>query len=247
MAKLDIIIPVYNEDENIVKLLKLLDNEVICNFRVLICYDSESDKTLNYLKDSNIIKNEILLIKNPKQGPNSAIIEGIKSSKSKIILVYMADDFENIKLINRMVDLIEEGNDLVIPSRFIIGGKMLGAVKSKEIVTRVGSHLIYYLARIPFKDCTNAFKMFSTSIVDKIQFDSTTGFTFALELVAKSYFLKLKIIEVPSTWIEVKNRKSNFKMLRWIPYYIYWLLYSMIKNYTLEIKNYFKWIQLKKK
>ena len=237
MTKLDIIIPVYNEDENIVKLLKLLDDELTCNFRVLICYDSEFDKTLKYLKDLNIINNEILLIKNPKRGPNSAIIEGIKSSKSKIILVYMADDFENIKLINRMVDLIESGNDLVIPSRFIIGGKMLGAVKSKEIVTRVGSHLIYYLARLPFKDCTNAFKMFSASVADKIKFDSTAGFTYALELVAKSYFLNLKIIEVPSIWIEVKNRKSNFKMLKWIPYYIYWLLYSMIRNYMLKIKN----------
>ena len=231
MAKLDIIIPVYNEDENIVKLLKLLDNEVICDFRVLICYDSESDKTLNYLKNSNIIKNEMLLIKNPKQGPNLAIIEGIKSSKSKIILVYMADDFENIKLINHMVNLIEEGNDLVIPSRFITGGKMLGAVKIKEIVTRIGSHLVYFLARIPVKDSTNAFKMFSANAVNKIKFDSTMGFTFALELVAKAHFLKLKIIEVPSTWIEVKNRKSNFKMLKWIPYYIYWLLYSMVKNY----------------
>ena len=231
MKKLDIIIPVYNEDENIIKLLKLLDKEVICGFRVLICYDDESDKTLNYLKDPNLIKNEILLIKNPKQGPNLAIIEGIKSSKSKIILVYMADDFENIKLINRMVDLIEEGNDLVVPSRFIIGGKMLGAVKIKEIVTRVGSHLVYYLARIPVKDSTNAFKMFSANTANKIKFDSTMGFTFSLELVSKAYLLKLKIIEIPSTWIEIKNRKSNFKMLKWIPYYIYWLLYSMFKNY----------------
>jgi len=231
MAKLDIIIPVYNEDENIIKLLKLIDNEVTCDFRILICYDSESDKTLNYLKDPNIIKSEMLLIKNPKQGPNSAIIEGIKSSKSKIILVYMADDFENIKLINSMVNLIEEGNDLVIPSRFIIGGKMLGAVKIKEIVTRVGSNLVYYIARIPVKDSTNAFKMLSASTANKIKFDSTMGFTFALELVAKAHFLKLNIIEVPSTWIEIKNRKSNFKMLKWLPYYIYWLLYSMIKNY----------------
>ena len=231
MAKLDIIIPVYNEDENIIKLLKLIDNEVTCDFRILICYDSESDKTLNYLKDPNIIKSEMLLIKNPKQGPNSAIIEGIKSSKSKIILVYMADDFENIKLINSMVDLIEEGNDLVIPSRFITGGKMLGAVKIKEIVTRVGSYLVYYIARIPIKDSTNAFKMFSANTANKIKFDSTMGFTFSLELVSKAHFLKLKIIEIPSTWIEIKNRKSNFKMLKWIPYYIYWLLYSMLKNY----------------
>ena len=240
MTKLDIIIPVYNEDENIIKLLKLLDKEVICDFRVLICYDDESDKTLNYLKDPNLIKNEILLIKNPKQGPNLAIIEGIKSSKSKIILVYMADDFENIKLINRMVDLIEEGNDLVVPSRFIIGGKMLGAVKIKEIVTRVGSHLVYYLARIPVKDSTNAFKMFSANTANKIKFDSTMGFTFSLELVSKAYLLKLKIIEIPSTWIEIKNRKSNFKMLKWIPYYIYWLLYSMLKNYIMIVKKILK-------
>ena len=240
MLKLDIIIPVYNEDENIARLLQSLENEITCNFRVLICYDSETDTTLKYIKDNKIIKSEVLLIRNPRKGPNSAIIKGIDSSNAKIILVYMADDFENIKLINRMTNLIELGNDLVIPTRFMSGGQMIGASKIKEFVTRIGSYLIYYLARIPFKDCTNAFKMFSASLKDKIKFDSTTGFTFALELVAKSYFLKLKIVEIPSTWIEIENRKSNFKMLKWIPYYIYWLLYSTVKNYTLKIRNFFK-------
>ena len=240
MLKLDIIIPVYNEDENIVRLLQSLENEITCNFRVLICYDSDTDTTLKYIKDNKIIKSEVLLIRNPRKGPNSAIIEGINSSNAEIILVYMADDFENIKLINQMINLVEQGNDLVIPSRFMLGGKMIGAAKIKEFVTRIGSYLIYHLARIPFKDCTNAFKMFSASLKDKIEFDSTTGFTFALELVAKSYFLKLKIVEIPSTWIEIGNRKSNFKMLKWIPYYIYWLLYSTVKNYTLKIRNFFK-------
>ena len=51
--KLDIIIPVYNEDENIVRLLKAIEDEVSCNFRVLICYDSETDKTLEFLKKTN--------------------------------------------------------------------------------------------------------------------------------------------------------------------------------------------------
>ena len=231
MAKLDIIIPVYNEDENIVRLLKSLEDEIVYNFRVLICYDSESDKTLKYVKNSNVINKEILLIKNPKQGPNSAIIEGINSSIAEIILVYMADDFENVKIINNMINLIERGNDLVIASRFIPGGNMLGAKKIKKVITVIGSYLIYYFARIPFKDCTNSFKMFSASLKNKIKLNSTTGFTFALELTIKSYLLNLKIIEIPSIWIEAKNRKSNFKMLKWIPYYIYWLLYSMVKNY----------------
>ena len=231
MIKLDIIIPVYNEDENIVRLFKALEDEIVCNFRVLICYDSESDKTLKYVKNKNIINKEILLIKNPKQGPNSAIIAGINSSKAEIILIYMADDFNNIKLINNMINLIERGNDLVIPSRFIPGGKMLGAKKIKKMITIIGSYLIYYFARIPFKDCTNAFKMFSANLKDKIKLDSTTGFTFALELTTKSYLSNFKIIEIPSVWIETKNRKSNFKVYKWLPYYIYWLMYSIIKNF----------------
>ena len=152
----------------------------------------------------------------------------------------MADDFTNIKLINKMIKLIDQGNDLVIPSRFIHGGEMIGAVKIKELVTKFGSYLIYYLAGIPYKDCTNAFKMFSANLKNKIKFSSTTGFTFALELVAKSYFLKSKIVEIPSSWIEIKNRKSNFKILKWIPYYVYWLLYSLINNYALKMKNLIK-------
>ena len=230
MMKLDIIIPVYNEDENIVRILKALEDEVVCNFRVLICYDSESDKTLKYVKNRNVINKEILLIRNPKQGPNSAIIEGINSSIAEIILIYMADDFENVKLINNMINLIERGNELVMPSRFITGGKMLGANKIKKMITIIGSYLIYHLARIPFKDSTNAFKMFSASLKDKIKLDSTTGFTFALELTTKSYLSNFKIIEIPCIWIETKNRKSNFKVYKWLPYYIYWLMYSMIKN-----------------
>ena len=228
--KLDIIIPVYNEDKNIVQLLKKLENEINCNFRILICYDNDNDTTLKYVKANDIITKETLLIKNPNQGPNSAIIEGINSSNAEIILIYMADDFENIKLINKMIDLVDGGNELILPSRFIPGGRMQGAKKIKKMITIIGSYLVYYLARIPFKDCTNAFKMFSKNLKDKIKLESTKGFTFALELTTKSYLSNFKIIEIPSIWIETKDRKSNFKIYKWLPYYIYWLLYSIIKN-----------------
>ena len=230
MIKLDIIIPVYNEGENIVQLLKNLESEISCNFRVLICYDNDDDTTLKKIHEVDIINKEILLIKNPKQGPNSAIVSGINSSRAEIILVYMADDFQNIKLINNMINLIEKGNHLVMPSRFIPGGKMIGAKKIKKIITVIGSYLIFYIGRIPFKDCTNAFKMFSSELKEKIKLNSSTGFTFALELSAKAYFSNFKIVEIPSTWIETKNRKSNFKVLKWLPYYIYWLIYSILKK-----------------
>ena len=237
MNKLDIIIPVYNEDDNIIRLLKALENEILCNFRILICYDSDNDKTLKLIKNNRVIDKELLFIKNPKQGPNSAIIQGINASQAEIILVYMADDFENIKIINNMIKIIEQGYDLVIPSRFIRGGKMIGGKKIKKKITIIGSYLIYYVAGVPYKDCTNAFKMFSKNLKEKINLDSTMGFTFALELTAKAYFLKLKITEIPSIWIETKNRKSSFKVFRWLPYYIYWLIYSLVNSYIFKIKK----------
>ena len=110
------------------------------------------------------------------------------------------------------------------------------AKKMKKMVTIFGSYLIYYIAGIPFKDCTNAFKIFSKSLKKKIKLESTKGFTFALELTAKSHILKCKIYEIPSIWIEAPNRKSNFKIIKWLPYYIYWLLYSIIKNYANKLK-----------
>ena len=64
MVKLDIIIPVYNEGQNIIDLVKNLESEITCNFRILICYDDESDNTLNFLKKYNSTKSNILLIKN---------------------------------------------------------------------------------------------------------------------------------------------------------------------------------------
>ena len=108
--------------------------------------------------------------------------------------------------------------------------------KIKKAVTVTGSYLMYYLAGIPFKDCTNAFKMFSKNLKDRIKLKSTTGFTFAMELTTKSYLFDFKIVEIPSIWIDETGRKSNFKVLKWLRFYIYWMLYAMVKNFLKKFK-----------
>lgn len=232
---LDIIIPVYNEGKKFIKLLTQLKKDVHYNFRVLICYDNKSDTTLRYINKYKFKKN-IYLVKNPSIGPNSAIKEGIKKSKSKIILIYMADDFYNTKLINKMTQLILNGYDLVIPSRFIFGGKFIGGNFFKKSITYVGSFMLNSVIGFPFKDCTNAFKMFNSKVKKRVKIVSKKGFTFALELTIKSYFNNFNIIEIPSVWKDVKYRKSNFKVIRWLPFYIYWLFYLFIKKIYVKIK-----------
>ena len=140
----------------------------------------------------------------------------------------MSDDFENVELLNIMYDLIINGYDLVIPSRYIENGQFIDAKLYKKIITNFGSFLMYYICGIPYRDCTNAFKMFNKQILDKITLKSKVGFTFALELTVKAHLNNFKIKEIPCIWKELPNRKSNFKVFRWLPYYIYWVFYALM-------------------
>ena len=227
MKNLDIIIPIFNEGDNLTLLIKKIQEIVKVPYKILICYDKDDESGLKFLpKHKNIIP-----IKNYGFGPNEAIKTGFKYSSSDIILVYMSDDFENIELINKMYYLINNKNyDFVIPSRYVRNGEFLNAKLYKKIITDIGSYLINNICGIPFKDCTNAFKMFRRDILNKIELNSKIGFTFAIELTIKSYINGFKIIEIPSTWKELPNRKSNFKLFRWLPYYIYWLIYALLFN-----------------
>ena len=127
-TELDIVIPVYNEGKRILKLINYLKKKLRMKYRIIICYDSKNDSTYKFLKKNKTkIKHKIALLKNIGDGPNMAIRTGIKYSNSEIILVYMADDFENGLLINKMYNNIKKLKyDLIIPSRFVNGGRFIG-------------------------------------------------------------------------------------------------------------------------
>ena len=64
--------------------------------------------------------------------------------------------------------------------------------------------------------------MFSRKTLDNIQIKSREGFAYSIELLIKAKKQRLKIIELPSVWIERKDRKSSFKIFKWSPAYLKW-------------------------
>ena len=76
---------------------------------------------------------------------------------------------------------------------------------------------------------------YKRNVLDCFSFQSKIGFTYAIELTVKSYFLNKKIIEIPCVWRDLKGRKSNFKIFKWIPHYLYWVLFALKKR----IKSFF--------
>jgi len=223
--KLDILIPVYNENDVIITTIKQILDNVKCNYEIFICYDYDEDPTLLIIKN-NFHKNlKINFTKNNSRGFNQALISGIKKTQGDAVLVYMADDHENYKLIDECYDKFNEGFDIVCPSRFIKGGKMEGNTFLKEILTRLASFFFQHFTTLPIKDSTNAFRLFSRTLLEKIDFESNKGFTLSLEITAKAHRLGYKMIEIPSIWIERQQGESRFKVFSFLPPYIKWLFY----------------------
>ena len=140
--------------------------------------------------------------------------------------MYPADDLNNGLLLDKMYEYFLNGYDVICPSRFMKKGIMKNCPLLKSILVRIVSFTLYYFARIKTKDPTNGFRMFSKKLINKQSIESKFGFAYSLELLVKAKKNNYKIIEIPSIWIERKDRKSSFKILRWSPEYLKWFFYS---------------------
>jgi len=231
MNDIDLIIPVYNESENILKLIPKLKEEIKYKYRILFCYDSKEDDIFDIINKLDDLKINYELIKNTASGPCNAIKTGIRNVYANCCIVYPADDLHNYKIINRMYELFKGGNDIVVPSRFIKGGEMRDCPILKSILVRVGNYTLFKLSQIGVRDSSNGFRLFSNKIIKKYQITSNVGFTYSIELLIKAKLDGHKIIETPSKWIERKKGESNFKVFRWINSYFYWYLYAIKNNF----------------
>jgi dolichol-phosphate mannosyltransferase len=229
---LDIIIPVFNEAENIAPVLDTLKLHVKTPFRVQICYDLDTDTTLPALKNYNTEnKFEIVYTKNKGRGPHRAVTTGFDNMVGEAALVFPADDIFNASIIDTMFEKYKSGCEIVAASRFMKGGSMKGCPLLKSILVRTASFTLYWFAFIPIKDSSNGFRLFSKRLLDSVQIESTLGFTYSIELLVKCHRLGMNIGEVPATWIEREKGKSNFKILKWLPHYLKWYSYGFKTTY----------------
>ncbi|MBI2096557.1 MAG: glycosyltransferase [Candidatus Sungbacteria bacterium] len=230
---MDIIIPVFNEKENILVTLGALSREVKTKARVLICYDMPDDDTLPAVRGNPQAYPGLMVefVQNLGRGVHAAVMAGFAASRAPFVFVYPADDDYNAGVLDRLVSLAREGSDIVCASRFMPGGSMVGCPLLKAILVRVGNATLYYLARLPSRDSSNGLRLFSRRVIDQIAVESEKGFSYSLELLVKTHRLGWKISEVPAQWFEREHGDSRFRVLQWLPAYFRWYLYAFATTY----------------
>ena len=216
---LTIIIPVYNEGENITSAVERIEKEVKYSYQINLIYDSDEDTTLEPAKNLNVN-----LVKNKYgKGVLNAIKTGLENVQTEFAIVTMADLSDPPEVINNMLDsAIKNNSSIVCASRYMVGGKQIGGPFFKKMMSKYAGLSLHYLAGIPVHDVTNSFKLYRKSFLDNVKIESTGGFELGLELVVKAFKNGDIITEVPTVWTDRVAGKSNFKLIEWLPKYLKW-------------------------
>jgi len=228
---LDIVIPVFNEAENIKIAIKKIREECTCPHIITVVYDMDDDTTLPVVRQMQSDMSNLFLLKNKYgRGVLNAIKTGLEETTVKYAVVTMADLSDPPAVINEMFRIAEEQNaDIVCGSRYMKGGKQIGGPVMKGLMSRIAGLTLHYIAGIPTHDATNSFKLYRTSFLKRQNIESKGGFELGIELVAKAYIQKYKICETPTVWTDRVTGKSNFKLFKWLPGYLKWYFYAFKK------------------
>jgi len=199
-----IIIPTYNEKENIEKIIrKIFSLEKL--FHILIVDDGSPDGTANIVKSlqSEYFDKLHIQERTGKLGLGTAYIHGFKWALAKDyqFIFEMDADFSHdpndlIRLYNTNV---LEGGDLSIGSRYVKGVNIVNWPMMRLLMSFFASKYVKIITGMPIHDSTAGFKCYKRAVLETINFDKIkfVGYAFQIEMKFKTWKYGFNIVEVP--------------------------------------------------
>ena len=210
MEKL-VIIPTYNEKENISEILKAIFG-LKQDFHVLVIDDNSPDGTAFIVKELfEIYPGQLFLEERQgKQGLGTAYIHGFKwaiERNYEYIFEMDADFSHDPNDLERLYMACKDHvAEIAVGSRYVPGGKTENWPMDRRIYSKGGALYTKMLTGMPVNDPTAGFVCYSRSVLETINFDSINfvGYAFQIEMKFASWKLGFKIVEVPITFRDRK-------------------------------------------
>ncbi len=215
---LSIIIPTYNESENILSLIEAIRDNTLpfVSTEVVVVDDNSPDGTGeladNYSKKSNQQNNHFsvkVIHRKQKNGLISAILDGINFSNNDKILVMDADFSHPPEIVPSMVKemVVDPDCDLVVASRYAEGGAVIGWPFKRRLMSKGATKIARASLKIKgVKDPMSGFFLFKRQILKDMTFD-TRGYKILLELLVKTKGIRTK--EIPYNFVNRRVGQSK--------------------------------------
>ncbi len=208
MQNLTVVIPAYNEEHGLTKVLPELSENLKNGWEVIVVDDGSTDKTAEIVKGYEKIR----LVKHPyNKGYGAALKTGIRAAKNEAILLMDSDGQHSIKDFHRIIKKFREGDyDLVIGARSSEAYQVKTRVPGKFLLTKTAE----YLMGTKIKDLNSGLRIFKKSKV--VPFFNILPNSFSFSTTSTLAFLKeaYNVVYIDIETEEREGRKSSVKFAR---------------------------------
>ena len=206
-----VVIPTYNEVGSVeILLTEIL--KTIKNLDILVVDGGSNDGTAQAVaRIVNLEPRVNLISEGAKRGLGKAYLAGfawgLERGYEKIIEM-------DADLSHRVLDLsslLEAKADLVIGSRWIVGGGIENWSKSRELLSRIANKYVQFMLKLDVSDATSGFRVYRADLLRKIDLKriKSEGYTFQIEMVRAARKIGAEIVEVPIIFREREFGKSK--------------------------------------
>ncbi|TAG53851.1 MAG: polyprenol monophosphomannose synthase [Cytophagales bacterium] len=249
MSKNLVIIPTFNEKENIENMIRKVSSLSV-SFDLLIIDDGSPDGTAQIVKklQNEFTKNLFLVERKGKLGLGTAYIHGFKYAlKNNYDFIFEMDcDFSHDP--NDLIKLLDacqnKGYDLAIGSRYV--GSLVNVINwpmKRLLLSYFASNYVEFITGMPIKDATAGFKCYKREVLETLKLNDIrfVGYGFQIEMKFNAWKYGFKIIEIPIIFRD--RTEGDSKMSKGIIAEAIWgiiklKIYSFFEGYKREKQNY---------
>ncbi len=217
-SDIGVILPTYCEAANIEQIINEIEN-LRLNVSIMVIDDSSPDGTSNIVRRlQKKYDNILLLVRSEKSGLGTAITDGMKiflsmTNPPKYVITMDADYSHDPKDIPKLVNVADEGYDLVIGSRYLPGGKIIEWSPVRMMISKVANKFASVIIGLKIRDCTSGLRCYSLTLLRKVisELHSQT-YEIQIETVRQAVKKGCRISEMPIIFANRKLGKSKLTL-----------------------------------
>ncbi|MEV0284634.1 polyprenol monophosphomannose synthase [Kribbella sp. NPDC050820] len=213
LGRILVIIPTYNEAENIEPIVSRL-RDAVPEADVLVADDNSPDGT-GELADKLAANDDHVhvLHRKGKEGLGAAYIAGFRWGIERsygVLVEHDADGSHQPEQLPRLLTALRDA-DLVLGSRYVKGGEVQNWPKSREILSRGGNIYTRLALGVPLQDATGGYRAFRRATLEGIGLDevASAGYCFQVDLAWRAIKSGFRVVEVPITFVERERGQSK--------------------------------------
>jgi dolichol-phosphate mannosyltransferase len=242
--KIIVILPTYNERENIVLMIRALQEQfraIRHDMHILVVDDNSPDGTADAVRSESSRWPNLHIITGIKQGLGAAYIRGMNHAinvlKADAVMEMDSDFSHKPEDVPRLIAVLDEGADFVIGSRYVPGGKIPDDWSFlRRMNSRWGNVFARYVAGMyKVKDCTAGFRAIRASLISKIDPDTlkVKGYAFQISLLHEAILNHADVREIPVEFVDRKRGETKLGLSDIVEFMLnaWWIRFERSKTF----------------